>query len=32
MHQGRSIAAEFIGFTESQSLIDDGKDEPVTAH
>lgn len=32
MHQGRTIAAEFIGFTESQSLIDDGKDEPVTAH
>jgi glucose-6-phosphate isomerase len=31
MHQGRVIAAEFIGFTESQARVDDST-EVVTAH
>ena len=31
MHQGRPIAAEFIGFTESQTPIDD-ESEVVSNH
>ena len=31
MHQGRTITAEFIGFTASQTPIDDG-DEVVSNH
>ena len=31
MHQGRVIAAEFIGFTESQTPMDDSS-EPVSNH
>jgi glucose-6-phosphate isomerase len=31
MHQGRTIAAEFIGFTATQARTDDSK-EVVSAH
>ena len=31
MHQGRVVAAEFIGFTESQTPMDDAS-EAVSSH